>query len=474
MRIETDAATLASAERAFVLAPAGCGKTELIARAIDLQQGRSLVLTHTHSGVDALRARLRRLGVSTEKFHVATIAGFGLRYASAYPALSGLSASRPTGDEWAQVYQAAIQALRRSVLRDVLDRSFVGVFVDEYQDCNLAQHEIVKAIADVLPCRLLGDPMQGIFDFSEPTVDWQDDVAPHFERLADLTTPHRWLGSNPALGEWLADARTRLTTGVAIDFSDSPVDWRLATHANQIAVCKGVARDSAGSVVAIAKWPGECHDLASHLGGTYGSMEELDCRRLMNFAQELDQTDDGHRWAVAIIDFAKECFTVLGSRLSVFSQQYAAGSMPEARRLTTNKSAVEALNRVASDASVGALIEASRVLERTPGARLYRRELWREMRTTLGTYRSGVHESIAAAAWYVRDRSRHFGRPTEDRSVSRTLLVKGLEFDHAVVTDAENLSPKELYVAMTRGRSSLSVLSAKPTVAKDPATNVLH
>ena len=457
-----------------MIAPAGCGKTELIARAIDSREGRSLVLTHTHSGVSALRGRLRRLGIPKEKFHVATIAGLGLQYAAAYPSLSGLSVTSPAGSEWGQVYDAAIEGLRHRVLRDVLRRSFTGVYVDEYQDCNLAQHEIVKAIADVLPCRLLGDPMQGIFDFSEPTVDWQGDVVPHFERLPDLSTPYRWLESNPELGEWLADVRVRLIAGTPVDFLGSPVVWRQSTRPNQIAICQSVASSKAGSVVAIGKWPNDCHDLAGQLGGMYGSMEELDCRGLMEFVQNLDNADSGYRWASLMVDFAANCFTAVKSRLAPFRSQYASGSTPDTKRLTVNRVVVEALNRVAAEASVGALIEASRALERIPDARLYRRELWHEMKTTLLTYRSGGYASIEEAAWYVRDRSRRYGRPTEDRIVSRTLLVKGLEFEHAIVTDADKLTPKELYVALTRGRRGVSVLSAEPAWHKDPATNVLN
>ena len=315
--------------------------------------------------------------------------------------------------------------------------------------------------------------MQGIFDFNEPTVDWRDDVVPHFERLPDLSTPYRWLDSNPKLGEWLEEVRTRLIAGRPIDFRDSPARWHPATRPNQVAVCRRVAADETGSVVAIGKWPNDCHDLASQLGGAYGSMEELDCRGLMEFARKLDDTDSGHRWATLMIDVAKECFTVVGSRLAAFRSQYAAGSTPQTKRLTTNKTVVEAFNRVASEATVGALIEASRAVERIPGARLYRRELWQEMKTTLLTCRSGGYASIADAAWYVRDRSRHHGRPTEDRVVSRTLLVKGLEFEHAIVTDADKLTSKELYVAMTRGRTGLSVLSAEPVWQREPAVNVL-
>ena len=45
------------------------------------------------------------------------------------------------------------------------------------------------------------------------------------------------------------------------------------------------------------------------------------------------------------------------------------------------------------------------------------------------------------------------------RVISRTLLVKGLEFDHAIILDfAELNSAKEKYVALTRPRRSLTVL----------------
>lgn len=48
----------ARAQRAVVVAPPGCGKTELIARAVGCcpSDSKQLVLTHTHAGVDAIRA----------------------------------------------------------------------------------------------------------------------------------------------------------------------------------------------------------------------------------------------------------------------------------------------------------------------------------------------------------------------------------------------------------------------------------
>jgi DNA helicase IV len=51
------------------------------------------------------------------------------------------------------------------------------------------------------------------------------------------------------------------------------------------------------------------------------------------------------------------------------------------------------------------------------------------------------------------------GRVPERRVISRPLLIKGLEYDHAVVLNAEQYSATELYVALTRGRKSVTVVS---------------
>lgn len=64
----------------------------------------------------------------------------------------------------------------------------------------------------------------------------------------------------------------------------------------------------------------------------------------------------------------------------------------------------------------------------------------------------GVGANLTEAAnKYQRD-MRHTGRPISHRKlISTTLLVKGLEYDHAVILDVDALDAKDLYVAMTRG-----------------------
>jgi DNA helicase IV len=48
------------------------------------------------------------------------------------------------------------------------------------------------------------------------------------------------------------------------------------------------------------------------------------------------------------------------------------------------------------------------------------------------------------------------------RIVSRPVLIKGLEYDHAVVLDADVHTPTALYVALTRARQTLTILSQAP------------
>jgi DNA helicase-2/ATP-dependent DNA helicase PcrA len=75
MAIEED---VLGTRRGTITAPAGCGKTQLIAEALRHHQGKrpALVLTHTNAGVSALRTRLHSLTVPSDRYHVSTIDGF--------------------------------------------------------------------------------------------------------------------------------------------------------------------------------------------------------------------------------------------------------------------------------------------------------------------------------------------------------------------------------------------------------------
>ncbi len=473
---ELTAAAFAALRRGVVVAPAGCGKTELIARAVasDTSQ-RQLVLTHTHAGVRALRDRFQRLGVPMGAATIETIASWSLRYAFAYPALGGLDIAEPSGEQWERVYAAAHKIFESGKVLDVVRATYAGAFVDEYQDCNESQHALLARIADAVPCRLVGDPLQGIFGFRKNRLVRWGVVESVFPKFGELSTPWRWRGKNEALGRWLFDVRAPLLEGRDVDLCAGPLAWAASSPETQAAAAWRLTREQ-GSVVVIHKWPDDCHDFASRLRGSYESMEEMDSNALMKHADEIFATNGTAR-AKAVVDFALACASGLASQLTTIRQNLERGRHPEKTRLQKNVDIVEHLERVAGAAELAAVAPALTAMTRLDGVNVYRRELLAEMRRALDAYAAGGHATLRAAAWYVRNMRRHIGRRIEKRTVSRTLLIKGLEFDHAAVLDAGALEEqqrpgngaKNLYVAMTRPCRSLTVLSAEPTIRLAPA-----
>lgn len=148
--------------RGSVVAPAGFGKTHLIAAAVGMAGDRQLVLTHTYAGVNALRRKMRELKVPGDVCRVDTIASWALRLSLSYEGASGWSIERPAGGQWPGLYRACDALLDHPFIRRIIRASYMGVYVDEYQDCSAAQHQLVlksnshatcRAESSVIPCR---------------------------------------------------------------------------------------------------------------------------------------------------------------------------------------------------------------------------------------------------------------------------------------------------------------------------------
>lgn len=457
------AQVLARSDRSFLVAAAGCGKTETVARASGtLSEGRQLVLTHTHAGVRALKDRLRSVGASPGQVHVDTIAGFALRYAAGYPTLSGIVTAKPkTTAEWTSIYDAGRRVVDTRAGRRVLGESYAGLYVDEYQDCTIDQHSFVLTLAETLRCRLVLDPLQGIFGFAGRLVSI-DDISLTFERLPDLETPYRWMNTNPALGEWLTRVRADLLAGRAVDLDGAPIRRGEVSQQSQVNNCYRLA-GVPGSAVAVGRWPNDCHSIARRLGGQFTVMEPIECPDLLGWAIQLGDAN-GPRRASLLVEFAKVCMTQIAPSLGAAPAVLASGALPTIRSNTPNPATVGALIDVANDQSLAPALGAMQSIAAIEGPVLHRRELWRDMEKTIREHLAHPEPGLAETAWTVRDRGRQGGRRVEFRTVSRTLLVKGLEFDHAVVLNADAHSAPDLYVALTRASRTLTVLSANGRV----------
>jgi len=468
---------LVESRRGYVIAAAGCGKTEAIARAVaKMDSGsRCLVLTHTHAGVKAIRDRMVKHSVAPRAVRVETIASWALRYASSFPSLSGQTELKPTGRAWSTVYGAAHRVLQSAAVRDVVRASYSRVFVDEYQDCVLPQHRLISAISDLVPCCILGDPLQGIFGFHEPLVDWAQ-LRDDFEELPPLTTPWRWSG-NTRLGSALLGLREALLSGAAINLRAAPFQWTaLPADKNehpraQAQVCLSRLSRS-GSIVALRQWARECHAVGQLLRGTFTCMEEMDCNDLMGWAQQMEKVSGIERVAL-VLALAKDCFSGLADPLRTIQNSLAGGRLPNPQKM---KKSVELAKSVCAGAAADGFRALPKVfdeIDHIPEGRLFRRELWRDGRKAVVASSSEAEGALCEAAWEVRNQLRHLGRALEHRTISRTLLVKGLEFEHAIVLDANEHNARNLYVAMTRPTQSLTVCSENPVVEYGPALATL-
>ena len=166
-----DEIDLLAIERGAITAPAGCGKTHLIAKALTRHDATKpiLILTHTNAGVVALRGRLDHAGVPPGSYRLMTIDGWAMRLFSMFPGRTGrdpelLKLGNPATD-YPNIRVAAAKLLKEDHIGDILEASYARLIVDEYQDCSIRQHALVAYAAKTLPTCVLGDPMQAIFGF---------------------------------------------------------------------------------------------------------------------------------------------------------------------------------------------------------------------------------------------------------------------------------------------------------------------
>jgi superfamily I DNA/RNA helicase len=436
-----------------LIAPAGHGKTEAIVKTAALGE-RTLVLTHTHAGVHALRGRLKRLGVPSGAAHVDTIDGWCMRYVRAFPKRGHPPPGMPTGAEWAALRRNALNVLQVSGVQDVVQSSYGRILVDEYQDCDPGQHALTIALSRIVPTVVFGDPMQGIFEFADARLRWQRDVYPTFPLAMELNEPRRWQSKNPALGAWIAETRQRLIRGERIDLESGPITFLRTDDAFDMgAFFEGIG-EREGSVAAIHCRRGMCDKLARATRGMFQSIEEVAAKRLSAFASAWDASTDGEQRLRAILDLSSDCFHKR-------PKQEGEELPPDGARI------IEEMKAAASQLDGSSYPEAARALmqlaRRHPRWRVFRGELWRDSERALAELAAQRSDALCDAVLKIRHRVTASGRSLARRTISTPLLLKGLEFDHVIVPDAGHFGNEDyaqaklFYVAISRATQSLTI-----------------
>lgn len=465
---------LLAIDRGTVTAPAGCGKTQLIAEALTRHSGDKpiLVLTHTNAGVVALRGRLDRAGVPPKAYRLSTIDGWAMRLISTFPTRSGhspdlLKLTTP-GTDYPNIRVAAARLLKAGHIADVLKASYARLIVDEYQDCSIRQHAVVGYAAQTLPTCVLGDPMQAIFGFGgDDLANWDEQVCGYFAFAGELATPWRWInaGAEP-LGRWLLDVRGKLLRGVPVDLRTAPegVSWVHLDGTNDHEKRLEAARimppgaDSRVLIIGDSTSPDSQRRFASQTPGAV-TVEAVDLKDLVAFAKRFDLRSP--RALQHLAEFAQSVMRNVGA--SDFIQRVSALQRGTARRDPTEAEGVALLflREPSHRRAVDVLVEIGKQAGVTPHRPAVLRACIQALRLCEGTEGLSFHDS----AIRMREQNRLVGRPLPKRAVGSTLLLKGLEAEAAVILNADALDARNLYVAMTRGSNVLAICSSNSVLS---------
>ena len=462
---------LLAIDRGTVTAPAGCGKTQLIAEALTRHGGGKpiLVLTHTNAGVVALRGRLDRAGVSAKAYRLSTIDGWAMRLISTFPARSEhnadlLQLAHPRTD-YPNIRVAAAKLLKAGHVNDILAASYARLIVDEYQDCSIRQHAVVAYASQILPTCVLGDPMQAIFGFGgDDLAKWIEDVCSYFPLSGELDTPWRWInaGAEP-LGRWLLDVRARLLRDEPIDLQIAPaaVSWvhldGTQDHQRRMRAARVRPPSGRGGVLIIGDStnPDGQRRFASQTPGAV-TVEAVDLRDLVTFAKAFDL--DASDALECLAKFAQRVMRNVGAADLVRRVQSLMRGT--ARKLPTEveETALSFVRSPSHGSAVDVLVE----IGKEGGVTTHRPAVLRACIRALQLCEGTDGLSFQDAAIRMREMNRLLGRPLPRRAVGSTLLLKGLEAAVVVILNAEALDARNLYVAMTRGSKALTVCSSSP------------
>jgi len=485
-------------EKVLAVAPAGHGKTYSIAECLKYVNGKQLILTHTHAGIASIKDKIKNLNIPANSYNVETISSFAQKYVTAF--YNG----DDTPDQEDDLYHSfiinkAVDIIKISPVRDVLKASYSGVFIDEYQDCTKLQHSLILSLSELMPTRILGDHMQGIFDFNDDLNNFPSDlIENNFEQFPDLSVPYRWqnAGKN-ALGEALKEIREKLEKG-------EPIDLVEYTKNKNIFFCKTNSKDIYNSESKCRKWldrliynPNKTQDFNSLLlivptykeviegkevlRGKIGERKKI--KQIYLPLVLIEAIDDNDFYSMA------KKFDSLIDDISNTKKPYKkiAGLLTKLFKKTDLNIWIAKPNSVKEDSyfknkktepdkiKVSKLQKVFDNFIHTPSAENLHRII-KEVserfdfkcarQSLLSSIIKSLEESkfnrisIYEAMKSHRNLIRRIGRRIDGKCIGTTLLTKGLEFDTVVILDADKFDcPKHLYVALTRCCKNLVIFS---------------
>ena len=463
-----------SKPKSLLIAPAGYGKTHTIAECLRYTEGAQLVLTHTHAGVASLKEKIKKSGIASNKYHIETIDSFAQKYINAFYCEDDIPEQENSKEYFNFIIQKATSLVKIKPIKDVIQLSYTGLFVDEYQDCTVNRHQFIMALSDILPIYILGDPLQGIFDFNgEELVNWETDLKDFANARFELTEPWRWKNTSPQLGDELTEIRSKLENEKDIDLNQYESGIEILQIAeNDIYSWNEkynkrirTLLDSERSLLIIYPVSQNINarkKLVKTFQNRFYLVEAMDGNDFYNFSKIIDDSD-----STSIYNKIHEIIYNIFNK-SELNKWFNDNNLKNKRQKTDKiiiapiKDNLDKLNQQVSFILVSQTL---RQIKEIPKIKCYRKELFFDLCKAL---EQAEYQKISVyeAMKNIRNVKRRMGRKIEGKCIGTTLLTKGLEFDTVAILNAHKFScPKNLYVALTRASKKLIVFTTNKVLS---------
>ena len=458
-----------SKPKSMLIAPAGYGKTYTISECLAYTNGKQLILTHTHAGIASIKEKVKKTNPNLNNVSIETITGFAQKFVLAYCTPDEIPAPN-TNEFYKFVVIRANELFKKRIIREVILASYSGLFVDEYQDCTETQHALIITLSEILPTRILGDHLQGIFEFGDDIlVDLT--ISEKMQGFHDnqylLTEPKRWEHHNVALGESLKIIRSSLEAKVDIDISKHPsIEVIIAPEADLFNIKKDYAKkiwslQKERSLLIIHPDTSSINPrrkVMSAFKNSFHLIEAIDDKDFYKISTLLDNSKT-ENIEKSLRDICYQLFSK--SQLNKWFNDKGLVNKKKLDEIALIAPVKKLLEQYKIDNSFLVISNMLREVQRLPDMSCYRTELLASLLRSLENAHNDLI-TVTEAMTKRRNQIRRMGRSVDGRCIGTTLLTKGLEFDTVVILNAHKFKcPKNLYVALTRAKKRLIVCTEK-------------
>ena len=461
------------ADKSLIIAPAGFGKTHTIIEALKtiVDPYKVLVLTHTHAGIASIREKAKKEQINPSNFTLDTICSFALFLTKAFIKHKDLMPQPEDEYYFPFAVSKATKLLKANPVKYYLSCTYSHLIVDEYQDCTLLQHGFVLRLSEVLKTHILGDPLQGIFDFNDTLVDLDSNqhMTGFNENVQRLVVPWRWKNNNEQLGADLALIRSEVfEQNNQLDLTKyRSICFQSTTNQNDIYdynsnayqwLSNFIKKRSPNSLLVVVPENHNVKPFANRFKTQFGIQElnafdenwYYECSRLID-------SNNGNNTHTIIHEVLLDLFP------KIIVEQWINGKHHLKNKLRVQSPDSEFYNSLHT-LYISSVFDMNWMIKVVS---LFKNHYFRHCKlektnAIIKAMKIAMCDSVSVHEGMKQDRdiARRVGRKVYGRYVGTTLLTKGLEFDTVIVMNPNSFANKKhLYVALTRATNCLIVFS---------------